>query len=166
MLFHKLAFPTIFQFFASFRIIPIYLKSSWWKYSIEKYELYILWNCQAKVQVQSQVQKSSPKSSPKVKSKVLSLKSFVKGLGLCLLYYHYTTTTHHHHHPKLFNHFHKSYPQVLYFFGNLSWPLTWIQTQMQKICKFVCNHMLQLKHKDLKSIQVNWGLRLTMLTHV
>ena len=30
----------------------------------------------------------------------------------------------------------KSYPQVLYLFGNLSWSPTWIPTRMQKFCKF------------------------------
>ena len=32
-------------------------------------------------------------------------------------------------HHKLFKHFQRSYHHVLYLFGNLSWPLTWIQTQ-------------------------------------
>ena len=31
---------------------------------------------------------------------------------------------------------------VIYLFGNLSWPPTWIQTQMQKFCTF-CNPFLQ-----------------------
>ena len=37
----------------------------------------------------------------------------------------------------------KSYPQVLYLFGNLSWSPTWIPTQMWKFCKFFCNPILQ-----------------------
>ena len=50
-------------------------------------------------------------------------------------------------HPrKLFWHFQRSYPQVLYLFGNLSRPPTWIQTQMPKFCKFFCNPFLQTQN--------------------
>ena len=72
-----------------------------------------MFNCQAKVQVQSQVQsqvqKSSPKvksksqiqkSSPKVKSKVRSLKSWVQDLDFA---YSIITTPHHHPPPTTLN---------------------------------------------------------------
>ena len=59
------------------------------------------------------------------------------------LYYCQSGHHHRHHHPKLFRHFQRSYHQVLYLFGNLSWPPTQIPTQMQKFCKFFCNPFLQ-----------------------
>ena len=54
----------------------------------------------------------------------------------------------HHHHPQLYRHFQMSYHQVLYIFGNLSWPPTWIPTQMQKFCKFFCKPFLQTNNMD------------------
>ena len=35
-----------------------------------------------------------------------------------------------------YENFQRPYPQVLYLFGNLSWPLIWISTQMPNFCKF------------------------------
>ena len=52
------------------------------------------------------------------------------------------------HHPttrKLFWHFQRSYPQVLYLFGNLSWPPTWIPTQLPKFCNFFATHFCKLR---------------------
>ena len=145
----------------------------------------------------SQVQKSSPKVKSKVKSKVRSWKDL--GLSprtwtlltlLSLLHTTTTTTTH----TKLFRHFQRPYHQVLYLFGNLSWPLTWITTQMQDFCKFFatlfCKPSIWTLKKSYsespitslneesttfkgkstslkeKSNQVNWGFRLTMSTPV
>ena len=88
-------------------------------YQLNKY-------CQAKVK--------SRKSQEKVKQKERRL-----DFAYCIV----TTPHHHHHHPELFRHFQRSYHQVLYLFGNLSWPPTWIPTQMQIIYKFFCNPFLQ-----------------------
>ena len=38
---------------------------------------------------------------------------------------------------------------MLYLFGNLSWPLTRIPTQIQKFCKFFCNPILQPHIKNI-----------------
>ena len=87
-------------------------------------------NCQAKAQVQVQ----SLKSKSKVKSKVLSQKDL--DFAYSIIKEPTTTTTTR----KLLMTNQKSYSQVLYLFGNLSWLSTRIASHLQIFANYFAIH--------------------------
>ena len=109
-------------------------------------------NCQAKVQVQVQ----SLKSKFKVKSKVFKSKRTWTLL---------TVLSKSPPPPENFsNHFQRSYSQVLYLFGNLSWPSTRIASHLQISAKYFATHFCKERKWDLKErksqISFAWPSRL------